>query len=816
MARVPEIHSYSIGDKGCIIPYLAWTRPLLDYLAAWKTTVFTCEKEVVDYLSGKTGVYLLPPPAPEALDAPAGEAEYGIGLFGDWRNPFDVASVDAFQNFLNEVQGESVYTGHEDAPAAELARCRAIFPIQHSPALSPLILRALALGIPVFLPESSRDFFPADLPLSYYGSVKAAIEKAPARGEKFSDGWRKAYSPEAIESQIASRMKSVDGGAGAAVSGADWARFLLNLANAQELRGDERCDATLKLAREAFDKCGDALDAAAINDLGVCLVGLKENEKAKDCFRRSGNRSALFNVAFVLYNERAFAEAVSALEKSFSSDEKTSGIVLGATFGPDSARLAKAFVDDEETGRIMKGIELHLMGLACWEIEKRGEALQALKEAAALDPRNPLLLYRLAMMYLQKRMVAQPIKAMNQVLNLFPFFFLAAQQLVDFYCQVELYDQALGLGQKYLQYPASMNPYRTRMLDQFIYVNYMKGNIDKSITLLEEQLNSGAAQEKDGPDFETQLSLLYLKRGVTAFNGGDLEEASRWAKESLIRDPGQALAINLMGSISYWKGEFEQASQHFLDASLLNPELAVAGGNLQESELAKALRASIIVVSHNDPGHAAYCLRLLSETRDVPYEIIYMRPTGAPKWDFLENIPNLRVVEGDFSGSAQAYNYGAAVARGKHFVFMEDDVFLEKNGLSTLLNELEREGVGSVGPVTGNCGNKEQKAGVRADGPYEVSTLDGFCMAVRRQLFKEIGGFDENFRVRGYEDLDLSLRIKLKGLKLYCHPGVIAHHGGLRPAAPSGADIREIDAWNKRVFVEKWESVKDRVAGHAG
>jgi GT2 family glycosyltransferase len=58
----------------------------------------------------------------------------------------------------------------------------------------------------------------------------------------------------------------------------------------------------------------------------------------------------------------------------------------------------------------------------------------------------------------------------------------------------------------------------------------------------------------------------------------------------------------------------------------------------------------------------------------------------------------------------------------------------------------------------------------------EVVAVTGACLMVRSDLFRELGGFDEGFR-NGYEDVDLCLRARAKGWKVwYCADSVVMHH----------------------------------------
>lgn len=67
--------------------------------------------------------------------------------------------------------------------------------------------------------------------------------------------------------------------------------------------------------------------------------------------------------------------------------------------------------------------------------------------------------------------------------------------------------------------------------------------------------------------------------------------------------------------------------------------------------------------------------------------------------------------------------------------------------------------------------------------PYDVDWATGCCLLVRRQVWEQIGLFDERFRVY-YEDHDLCLRAKAAGWRILHAPGARVLH---RVSASTGA-----------------------------
>ncbi|MCI0449762.1 MAG: glycosyltransferase [Chlorobi bacterium] len=61
---------------------------------------------------------------------------------------------------------------------------------------------------------------------------------------------------------------------------------------------------------------------------------------------------------------------------------------------------------------------------------------------------------------------------------------------------------------------------------------------------------------------------------------------------------------------------------------------------------------------------------------------------------------------------------------------------------------------------------------------YEVDAIAGAFMLIKKDIYEQVGGFDEEYFMYG-EDLDLCYRLKKAGYKIYYHPGTsIIHYKG--------------------------------------
>lgn len=149
---------------------------------------------------------------------------------------------------------------------------------------------------------------------------------------------------------------------------------------------------------------------------------------------------------------------------------------------------------------------------------------------------------------------------------------------------------------------------------------------------------------------------------------------------------------------------------------------------------------------------------------------------------------------------------GAAYTHGDPIIFLNDDTEPQAGWLG-MLDAFDNPEVGIVGCRLVYADGLIQHAGVylaceggtltaynvHDDLPSrEVEAVTGACLAIRRDLFDELDGFDEGYR-NGYEDVDLCLRARAAGWKVwYVAEATVVHH-----ESQSGP--------------RRWESVRENV-----
>jgi GT2 family glycosyltransferase len=142
-------------------------------------------------------------------------------------------------------------------------------------------------------------------------------------------------------------------------------------------------------------------------------------------------------------------------------------------------------------------------------------------------------------------------------------------------------------------------------------------------------------------------------------------------------------------------------------------------------------------------------------------------------------------------GPAAARNLGAALATGRVIVFSDAHVQAPPDWVPALTAPLRRPEVGGTGPVLCDLFVREAKGhGLRfcdsatslewlprnGDEPYAVPVLPGFFIAMRREVFIEIGGFDDGMLVYGMEDPELSVHLWARGYQCVLVPTIEVAH----------------------------------------
>lgn len=236
-------------------------------------------------------------------------------------------------------------------------------------------------------------------------------------------------------------------------------------------------------------------------------------------------------------------------------------------------------------------------------------------------------------------------------------------------------------------------------------------------------------------------------------------------------------------------------------------------------------KVSIVIVSYNNIYLMQKCIESIRNTCEVgAYEVIVVdnaSTDGVREW--LSEQEDLKVILLDENvGFPMGCNIGASYAEPGYDIFLlNNDTRLCEKSLENLINALNSDDeIGAVGAVANYSGNKQEidaefgfpaeyvEFGDRYNNEAEARLeyrirLCGFAMLIRRDVWNELSGLDEEFTPGYYEDDDISMRITMAGYKLaVCSNAFIYHAGSQSFAHREG--LEEIVEKNYQYFVSKY------------
>lgn len=199
------------------------------------------------------------------------------------------------------------------------------------------------------------------------------------------------------------------------------------------------------------------------------------------------------------------------------------------------------------------------------------------------------------------------------------------------------------------------------------------------------------------------------------------------------------------------------------------------------------IRFSVIVCTHNGGGRIASCLNAISDMDGGCFETIVVDDGSDDDTARIvaENFPSVRLLSIPPSGLSAARNIGAEAATGEILAYTDDDCepdreWLVRLGKAFLNSEISAAG----GPNLPPPARTPIEAVIRsASGAPSHVLLDdtraehlpGCNIAVRREVFRSVGGFDPVFRTAG-DDVDFCWRLSDAGHRLAFVPGAFVWH----------------------------------------
>jgi GT2 family glycosyltransferase len=243
-------------------------------------------------------------------------------------------------------------------------------------------------------------------------------------------------------------------------------------------------------------------------------------------------------------------------------------------------------------------------------------------------------------------------------------------------------------------------------------------------------------------------------------------------------------------------------------------------------------RISIIIPTRDAPEVLGRCLKSIFEKTTYPnFEVLLMdnETTDQSALALMKEYPVRQIPFPNPFNFSRANNLGSAAATGELLLFLNNDTeIIAEDWLQHLAYYTQQADVGAAGAVLAYEDRTVQHAGVAlgmrgtadhtmrrfplgADGyagslscAREVSVVTGACLMIRKSVYEEIGGFNEHY-FTAYQDVDVCLRLRRRGLRIICTPRALLHHHEFISRTSYYYDI--ID---RMLLLDQWEDVIER------
>ena len=189
---------------------------------------------------------------------------------------------------------------------------------------------------------------------------------------------------------------------------------------------------------------------------------------------------------------------------------------------------------------------------------------------------------------------------------------------------------------------------------------------------------------------------------------------------------------------------------------------------------------------------------------------------------WCENHPSVTFMQSKQNrGFAGGMNWGAEQALGKWLLLVNSDTEFAQHALDALKVVLRQvpDKVAMIGPVTNAAGNGQRLWKPEADREEWLRTGEGlhanpsgqlmpayrcdfFCIAIRTDVWRQLGGLDTAFGLGYYEDFDFSLRLRKAGWEQAITEDVFVFHQG-SASFQASKEARALMKHNKKLLQAK-------------
>jgi len=245
---------------------------------------------------------------------------------------------------------------------------------------------------------------------------------------------------------------------------------------------------------------------------------------------------------------------------------------------------------------------------------------------------------------------------------------------------------------------------------------------------------------------------------------------------------------------------------------------------------------SIIIPVFNEFDFTYNCLKSIFDHSGnlISYEIIIADDCSTDITKQIKKvIQNINVITNTVNlRFLKNCNNAAKNAKGKYILFLNNDTQVQENWLLPLVELMEKDhSIGAVGSKlvyenitlqeaggiywndasAWNYGRFNDPALPEYNYVREVDYISGAALMIRMDIWKNLGGFDEQFSPAYCEDADICFSIRKLGYKVMYQPAsVVVHFEGVSNGTDLSEGQKQFQTVNQGKFFEKWKDTLEK------
>ncbi len=196
---------------------------------------------------------------------------------------------------------------------------------------------------------------------------------------------------------------------------------------------------------------------------------------------------------------------------------------------------------------------------------------------------------------------------------------------------------------------------------------------------------------------------------------------------------------------------------------------------------------SVIIPVYNAETTLSLCLKALSHqsVAKEDYEVIVIDDGSTDNTSNIAKKFNVNYISQTNQGPATARNKGARAARGDIILFTDSDCIPDHSWIKEMVSPFKDSDVVAVKGIYKT--SQKELAARFAQAEFEdrydllkksssIDMIDTYSAAFRKDIFLDMGGFDQSFPVANNEDTDFSYRLAVAGYELVFNPKAFVYH----------------------------------------